>query len=437
MFRKAVSSWSSERILPFVNRVENGAPYICRLAPSEKSICVEVKCPNSDYSLYLKERQGGEWKEYKTAGNTTVIEGLKERCEYCIVARGAEGKSSLVRLFRTSDVPGAVVTYLHPEDSAYGFSGRYTCSPSLLTLPSGAMLASCDIFNGNDVQNLTLVFRSDDGGKSWYHHSEISPCFWGKMFLANGDLYMIGASTEYGDLLIGKSCDEGKTWSMPTVLIRGSCTRGQGCHRAPCNILYKNGKIYTSLEYGSWSRVGFANIVISANEDADLLDPESWRISEACHTGFSGVIEGNLVEGVNGEIFNFLRYEKNHAILLVLNEETGELTFKDDIAFPMAHTKFEILRHENGTYYAAGNNPHMGRSIRNQLSIYKSKDLYNWEFVKHVIDAGDCDPDITGFQYPSFEIHGNSFKILSRTAWGGAKNFHDANHITYHEGTLE
>ena len=97
--------------------------------------------------------------------------------------------------------------------------------------------------------------------------------------------------------------------------------------------------------------------------------------------------------------------------------------------------------YENDTFYWYGENKEKSQSEWDLwhwgIRLYSSKDLYNWEFVKHVIDAGDCDPDVTAFQYPSFEIHGNSFKILSRTAWGGAKNFHDANHITYHEGTLE
>ena len=78
-----------------------------------------------------------------------------------------------------------------------------------------------DVFKGGEAQDLTLIFRSDDDGKTWKYRSELFPCFWGKMFIHRGELYMLGCSTEYGDMLIGKSSDGGVTFGMPTVLLRG------------------------------------------------------------------------------------------------------------------------------------------------------------------------------------------------------------------------
>ena len=60
----------------------------------------------------------------------------------------AGAQKSRVRLARTSEAVGTVVNYLHPEDEAYAFSGRYLCSPSLVRHPEGFLLASMDLFAG-------------------------------------------------------------------------------------------------------------------------------------------------------------------------------------------------------------------------------------------------------------------------------------------------
>lgn len=96
---------------------------------------------------------------------------------------------------RCGDPVGVVVNYLHPQDNAYAFSGKYLCSPSLLKHPDGYMLASMDLYAGNYPQNLTLISRSDDNGQNWHYVSELMPCFWGKMFIHKNELYMLSCST--------------------------------------------------------------------------------------------------------------------------------------------------------------------------------------------------------------------------------------------------
>ncbi len=73
---------------------------------------------------------------------------------------------------RTGAAVGTVVNYLHPSDTAYEFSGHCLCSPCLVRLDNGNLLASMDIFNGGAPQNLTLIFESDDDGKTWHYISE-------------------------------------------------------------------------------------------------------------------------------------------------------------------------------------------------------------------------------------------------------------------------
>ena len=137
---------------------------------------------------------------------------------------------------RCAEAVGTVVNYLHPDDSYYAFSGHALCSPSLVRHPDGHLLASMDVFSGGFPQNLTLIFRSDDDGKTWHYLSELMPCFWGKLFIHKGELYMLSVSTEYGDLLIGKSVDGGKTFSALLPVGQDlALFQGDG-HHAACVI---------------------------------------------------------------------------------------------------------------------------------------------------------------------------------------------------------
>ena len=106
-----------------------------------------------------------------------------------------------------------------------------------------------DVYASGHPQNLTLIFRSDDEGESWYYVSELMPCFWGKLFVHRGELYMLACSTEYGDLLIGKSTDGGRTFGAPVTLLRGSNGKNgsTGVHKNPQNIVHYKGRIYETL----------------------------------------------------------------------------------------------------------------------------------------------------------------------------------------------
>ncbi len=50
------------------------------------------------------------------------------------------GARSETRLVRVGFVPGKVINYLHPEDTAYAFSGTSVDSPSLVKLPTGRLI---------------------------------------------------------------------------------------------------------------------------------------------------------------------------------------------------------------------------------------------------------------------------------------------------------
>lgn len=164
------------------------------------------------------------------------VDDLETGREYTIFIEDENGEKSAERKVKCGFVPGTVVNYLNPGDSGYDFSGKFLCSPSLPGLPSGALLASNDIFGHSMPQNLTMLYRSED---------------------------------------------DGATWSEPTVILRGSeQTSEKGPHKAPCVICKSHGRLWTAIEYGAWAKNAFSSGVLSIDCDADLMIAENWTCSE-------------------------------------------------------------------------------------------------------------------------------------------------------------
>jgi hypothetical protein len=262
---------------------------------------------------------------------------------------------------------------------------------------------------------------------------------------------MLGVSCEYGDLLISESKDEGKSWCEPTVLFRGSAhARERGLHRAPMRIAHYGGRIWTDVEFGTWCQDEMNNAVLSAPEDADLLLAESWvcsdfwrhpefaKTAKAGETveGCLGGIEGSVIEGRDGKLYNLLRYAHKKPLLLEVNTDDPEAmpTYSRLIDMPCTQSKFDVEFDEKSQkYYAiisrALDEP---KTVRNLLSLASSPDLINWEIVTDLIDYRNSPADKVGFQYVCFAIEGDDILYLSRTAFNGAANHHDSNYQTFH-----
>jgi hypothetical protein len=445
---KGYANWNYKPYIPAIRLDdEAGKPYICRIAPGERHIEVEWigECEGS--AVYYAPLEGGDWMKLAVSSvkgdsvNIFVIKELEENADYQFYVETVAGKTK-TRLARTGFVPGTVVNYLHPLDEAYLFSGSYLCSPSIVLLPNGKLITSMDVYRSKFPQNLTILCESLDGGETWHYLSELFPCFWGKLFWHNDVLYMLSTSTEYGDLLIGRSDDEGKTWGLPTVLMRGSCSREEnGFHKAPVTLIHTAGRLWSAVEYGSWPKLEYKNTVLSIDENADLLKAENWEFTPflkhdpnwpGCYDVRAGAIEGNAVESPDGKIVNMLRYGQEMALQLVLDPEypEGPLRFLRVAEFPMGHTKFEVQK-IGDMYVAVGNR----LPKRNILSVYISKDLTDWQFAMDIINHEELDMNAVGFQYPvfTFDPKTETLLVLSRTAFNNAHNFHDSNYQTFHK----
>ncbi len=446
---KATDSWSYPHYLPLHEKKRAQAPYICRIAPYADGFEFDIAdcVKNAKYRLIWRDRDADEANFLELDSTSGKLTGLEAGKDYAFRVEREDRVSSTERLVRTLEAPGTVVNYLHPEDPEYAFSGRYLCSPSLIRLENGDLLASMDLYASGAPQNLTLIYISHDDGETWEHHSELFPCFWGKMFLCGGALYMLGCSTEYGDVLIGRSNDGGKTWTKPTVLLRGGCHAKQvGWHRAPMPVLIKSGRVMTDIQYGAWSEKVFCDAVLSAPADSDLLVAENWVCTELFDARehisplpekIWGGIEGNVIETPEGRVVDFLRFADKNALILDYDPENpeDEPKLNSVIDFPATASKFNIVFDDvTKKYYAivsyALDEP---MTKRNLLSLIRSEDLINWELCRHLIDRRDEDPKQVGFQYVDFFIEGEDILYLCRTAWGGANSFHNSNLTTFHK----
>lgn len=455
---KGYNLWSYAPYKPLLRNV--GDIYICRIAPDEESIHFEwLGTEVKEYSVFYRKRNDGDFILYRQVRHAECdITGLESNTDYEFYVR-CQNQESLVRLARTGKTVGTVVNYLHPDDEAYSFSGKYLCSPSLVRHPDGFLLASMDLFAGGYPQNLTLIFRSDDNGKTWHYVSELMPCFWGKMFIHNGELYMLSCSTEYGDLLIGKSTDGGKTFSAPVCLLRGSNGKDGNCgvHKNPQNILIYNGRLYNTLEWGSWCNREYyhAAMVMSCSIHDDLLIPENWSFSAplkydpewngTVNGNTRGTIEGTLCVAPDGTLYNVMRYNIDRDAIppygLVLaykvntEDHNAPMEYSHSIKMPCNNSKFMIKYDSvSQSYYSVVTRIDCEKRIyrRNLLSLMRSKDMKNWELVCDLLDKREDDIEKVGFQYCDFEFEGNDIIYLCRTALNNANSFHNSNYSTFH-----
>ena len=444
---------------------------IIRLAPNDQQIIVEYTCNNTNAGkgyvnafIYDSDNNIVRKTACPLAPATIVIKELQNKKDYVMELVKYDDLDNIIsrsqsRLFRTGYVPGTVVNYIHPDDYTYMPSGRSTASPCILRLPNGELLASHDVFWYDCEQNLTLVFKSDDNGKTWSYLSQVFPSFWTKIFYFKGAVYAFGTDGEYGDMNIFKSIDNGKTWSAPTLMCKGGNRARGGCHKAPMPVVEYKGRLWTAFEYGTWeipTKHDAGHASIDVNDD--LMVSENWTISkfltysndwDGVSKGSSqGYLEGNIVITPENKLVDFLRYQTRQcqpkygrAIILDIDvENPGKApTFNKTVKFHGNFVKFDIRYDEKSEYYYSIVNritQKQNLRQRNCISLTRSKTLDDWEVVKDIINYQDngYEEDMTkvGFQYIDFLIEGDDIIFLSRTAINNSYDFHNANHLTFH-----
>ena len=361
-----------------------------------------------------------------------------------VVGIVAMAAGSTVAAERT--VPPDVIIDYSPAES-----GRYIGSPSIAVLPDGDYVASHDFFGPGTRMNeaaLTAVFRSQNRGQTWQQVGLIEGQFWSSLFVHDGALYIIGCHHQYGPAIIRKSTDGGETWTEPKDAKSGLLVDGH-CHTAPVPIVEHEGRLWRAFEdrhpNKGWG-TNFRSFVISAPADADLLDASNWRVSNRLRSDqswldgrWTGWLEGNVVVTPEDDLVNILRvackdWKKQKAAIARISDDGRKQTFNPDediINMPGGMTKFTIrYDEETGRYWSLVNKMKSGVYARNQLALASSKDLRNWRVHKVLLSHPDREHH--AWQYVHWLFDGDDIIAVSRTAWDGSHNWHDANYMTFH-----
>lgn len=353
-------------------------------------------------------------------------------------------------------VPGVVVNHIPASTQTY------IGSPSICILPNGDYVASHDHFGKGSTEHeqaLTAVYKSSDKGKSWEKISEIKGQFWSNLFVYQNALYIMGTWKHHGNFIIRRSLDGGKSWSEPVDSQNGLLLEGE-YHTAPMPVIVHAGRLWRAIENArshttAWGK-RYSAMVISAPVSADLLNASSWTATNSLpydstylNGKFGGWLEGNVVLTPEGKLVDMLRVatsEKGRdlAAMVEVNDQGTKVTFDPSTGF-MDFTggakKFSVRYDKKSKRYWTLANlvkdefAHLpASSVRNTLVLKSSADLKNW--TTHQILLSHPDVARHGFQYVDWQFDGRHILFLSRTAYddefGGARNFHDANYLTFH-----
>lgn len=253
------------------------------------------------------------------------------------------------------------VVYESPDPA-----GVYCYTPSVLPLPDGRLVATCDLGgpgvaalnpavriehprNKNGFMFVGKVFTSDDHGATWDYRADF-PAMHARPFLVGDSIYILGKSH---DLTILRSDDRGETWTDAVKL-----TEGEIWHQSACNVHYANGNVYLVMERQvdlsapGWPVNALAPVLMRASLDSDLLKRESWTF--ASELTFRDVYPENGID-LMGIPFFTPGEPKQMSIPGWLETNVVQFTDPDHVWHdPTGHTFHLWARaHTGGTNYAA------------------------------------------------------------------------------------
>jgi len=367
-----------------------------------------------------------------------------------LIAPALNGESTGPAKPDHSRSPGVVIDYIPASTQTY------VGSPSIAIPPDGSYLASHDVFGPRSGKRITRVFRSTDKGRTWSRQAELDGQWWSGLFVHKGGLYLMGVSRSYGNVVIRRSKDSGKTWTSPKDAATGLLLTGARYHTSSMPILVSGGRIWRTMEdnTGRWGS-GFRAFMMSAPVDSDLLKASSWTSSNRLASNakwmggkFGGWLEGNAVLTPGRKIVNILRVhcpggEKAAAVSISDDGKTASFDPEAGIIdFPGGSKKFNIrFDAETKLYWSLTNavlDKYRGKNradrTRNVLALTFSPDLKRWAIRSIVLQHPDTHK--VGFQYVDWLFDGDDLVTAIRMAHpdglGGANNSHDANYLAFY-----
>ncbi len=390
---------------------------------------------NTTFTIYKKSVQEGDTMNIRTNSWQGVLIFSKE--------------IKYTNFISITSPPGTVI------HNSKANTKKFVGSPSIVILKNGTYLASHDYFGG--IISDAFVYKSTDKGKTWERISEIKTMNWGKLFIRDEELYMIGVAPKgtmgYGNVVILKSEDSGYTWSSPTNSKNGLLCEGYyTC--APTPVLFHKGRIWKSMEdqgkVDGWGP--FKAFMMSVDEKTDLMDAANWTFSNsllytAGAVNASTWLEGNAVIGKNGSIKNILRLHYGNddkAGIISVSDDGKTATYnpQTDISnVPGACKKFTIQYDDISKRYWTLSNYVLSEDrqgnnlerVRNTIVLSYSEDMINWTIKDTLLHHSDINNH--GFQYADWLFEEDDIIAVFRTAWedetGNADSQHNANFLTF------
>ena len=334
------------------------------------------------------------------------------------------------------ELPGVVI------DQSPDPQRVYVGCPGIAILPNGDYVATHSWFGPGTTVDQMVAFGSSDRGRTWQHLSNISGQWWSSLFVHRGALYLMGPNKQYGSIVIRRSTDGGRTWTEPKDRVTGLIAADAQYHTAPVPVVVHKGRIWRAMEEyrGGWG-TGFCPLVLSAPEDADLLKAQNWTLSDRLPWGdwkpYKGWLEGNIVVTPEGKPVDFLRvaWPRGEKAAIVRISDDGRIVSfdpeRDFVDFPGGSNKFSIRWDEKTQrYWSLVNKERDPTAFRNVLALISSTDLRQWTVQTVLLQHTDSRKH--AWQYIDWLFDGEDLIAVSRTAWDGSHNAHDANYFTFH-----
>ena len=348
--------------------------------------------------------------------------------------------------------------------------GKFVDAPSICVLDGV-------IYNTAHGEFGTKVFSSTDGGETWELMSEISSISHATIFAYEGELYLLGlfATTAKDSIAICKSRSitaDKIVWSAPSSIHCDFIEKSGHCGATP--VLFANGRVYKAFEDSNiWAVEGSEYgtkkaFVLSCDLNDNIANGSNWTVSNyititaewtmeqlgttsTAHHG-TPALEGNMVQGPDGTIYNILRLNcepaTGYAVCLELSADGTTLSYPEEnkvIEFPGGDDLFYIYYDESTGYYFSlvNNNTAAYQPMqRNILSLSCSKDLIHWEILDTIlIDREMLNFDVSmakhGFQYVTWCFDGEDI-IFTVREQSGEVNFdmneyyHNCYEITFY-----
>ena len=243
--------------------------------------------------------------------------------------------------------PGVVIDY------SPAATQRYVGSPALALLPDGSYIAAHDFFGPHDNAAMR-VFRSEDRGRTWKTIADLTGQYWSSLFFYERNLYLIGVSKEFGNIVIRRSEDGGHTWTTPRDSASGLLRSDGLYHGAPTPVPVTDGRLWRAFEKqpADLKSRHFEAFLLSAPLGANLLRAESWSrttplswVPEITHGNW---LEGNAIQAPGGGVVDLLRIDAGggeKVALLTLSPDGQTLGWnpaRDHPLFPGGKVKFTV-----------------------------------------------------------------------------------------------